>query len=51
MAVESTGISQASTKDSKATAFFTVDGRRNTQMQRGLNIVRMSDGSIKKVIY
>ena len=51
MAVESTGISQASTKDSKATAFFTVDGRRNTQMQRGLNIVRMSDGSIKKIIY
>lgn len=51
MAVESTGISQASTKDSQATAFFTVDGRRNTQMQRGLNIVRMSDGSIKKVIY
>ena len=51
MAVSATGISQASTKDSKATAFFTVDGRRNTQMQRGLNIVRMSDGSIKKVIY
>ena len=51
MAVSATGISQVSTKDSKATAFFTVDGRRNTQMQRGLNIVRMSDGSIKKVIY
>ena len=51
MAVSATGISQASTKDSKATAFFTVDGRQHAQMQRGLNIVRMSDGSIKKLIY
>ena len=34
-----------------STRFFTLDGRRNSQMQRGLNIVRMSDGSIKKIIY
>ena len=35
----------------KPIAFFTVDGRGHTQMQRGLNIVRVQDGSIKKIIY
>ncbi|MBP5764021.1 MAG: hypothetical protein J6W47_02825, partial [Bacteroidales bacterium] len=31
-------------------AVFTVDGRKSSGMQRGLNIVRMSDGSIRKTI-
>ena len=35
----------------KPTAFFTPDGRSHNQMQRGLNIVRQSDGTIKKIIY
>ena len=51
MAVSATGISQVSTDSSTTTAFFTVDGRQHTQMQRGLNIVRMADGNIKKIIY
>ena len=51
MAVSATGISQVSTDSTTTTAFFTVDGRQHAQMQRGLNIIRMSDGSIKKVIY
>jgi len=51
MAVSATGISQVSTDSTTTTVFFTVDGRQHTQMQRGLNIVRMSDGSIKKLIY
>jgi hypothetical protein len=51
MAVTATGISQVSTDSTMSTAFFTVDGRQHAQMQRGLNIVRMSDGSIKKLIY
>ncbi|MBR6087853.1 MAG: hypothetical protein IKP84_08230 [Prevotella sp.] len=51
MAVSATGISQVSTDSTTTTAFFTVDGRQHAQMQRGLNIVRMSDGSIKKLIY
>jgi hypothetical protein len=51
MAVTATGISQVSTDSTMTTAFFTVDGRQHAQMQRGLNIIRMSDGSIKKVIY
>ena len=51
MAVTATGISQVSTDSTMTTVFFTVDGRQHAQMQRGLNIVRMSDGSIKKLIY
>ena len=53
MAVEAgtNGISQVSAVSGKATVFFTPDGRQHAQMQRGLNIIRMSDGSIKKVIY
>ena len=31
-------------------AVYTLDGKRVQQMQRGLNIVRMSDGSMRKVI-
>ena len=33
-----------------ATARYTVDGRRISQPQRGLNIIRMSDGTTKKVL-
>ena len=51
MAVSATGISQVSTDSTTTTVFFTVDGRQHTQMQRGLNIVRMADGNIKKIIY
>lgn len=30
-------------------AFYTIDGRRITRPQRGLNLIRMSDGSLRKV--
>jgi hypothetical protein len=30
-------------------AYYTPDGRRHVTQQRGLNIVRMSDGTTKKV--
>ena len=29
---------------------FTLDGRRSNQMQKGVNLVRMSDGSVRKVL-
>ena len=51
MAVDATGISRVSAEDSHATTFFTIDGRQHSQAQRGLNIVRMADGNIKKIIY
>lgn len=51
MAVDATGISQISAEDSHATTFFTIDGRQHAQKQRGLNIVRSTDGTIRKIIY
>ena len=33
-----------------ADAIYTIDGKRLSQLQRGLNIVRMSDGSVRKII-
>ena len=36
--------------DVRETGRYSLDGRQMTAPQRGLNIVRMSDGSIKKVI-
>jgi len=32
------------------TAIFTIDGRQASRLQRGLNIVRQTDGSVKKVL-
>ena len=47
-----TGISHKPTIDSlQPTAFFTVDGCQHQTLHRGLNIVRMSNGSIKKFIH
>ena len=31
--------------------FFSIDGKQLTQPQRGLNIVRKSDGTVKKHIF
>ena len=53
MAVDAsvTGIKEVKEAKEVKSAFFTVDGRSHTQMQRGLNIVRMQDGSIRKMIH
>ena len=53
MAVDAsaTGIKEVKEGKEVRDAFFTVDGRSHTQMQRGLNIVRMQDGCIKKMIH
>ena len=32
------------------TAIFTIDGRQASRLQRGMNIVRQADGSVKKVL-
>jgi hypothetical protein len=31
-------------------AIYTIDGKRLQQTQQGLNIIRMSDGTIRKVM-
>lgn len=46
-----TGIDNINANSSaKAEAIFSVNGVRNAQLIKGLNIVKMSDGSIKKVM-
>ena len=52
MAVDAaTGICQLPTANSQQPiAFFTLDGREQPSLRRGMNIVRMSDGTTKKII-
>ena len=42
--------STATATDSQEVARYTIDGRRISKPQHGLNIVRYSDGSVKKVV-
>lgn len=42
--------SVAKTANAKTTAIYSVDGKQLSRMQQGLNIVKMSDGTVKKVI-
>lgn len=41
---------QVSTGSAKAEAIYSVDGQRLSQLRHGLNIVRMTDGSTRKVL-
>lgn len=46
-----TGIDNINaTSSAKAEAIFSVNGVHNAQLNKGLNIVKMSDGSIKKIM-
>lgn len=46
-----TGIDNINANSSaKAEAIYSVNGVRNTQLNKGLNIVKMSDGSVKKIM-
>lgn len=47
----STGIDNINaTSSAKAEAIFSVNGVRNAQLNKGVNIVKMSDGSVKKIM-
>ena len=45
-----TGIDQIMSNGNCGAMIFTIDGKRVDKPQRGLNIVRMSDGTVKKVM-
>ena len=46
-----TGIDNINaTSSAKAESIFSVNGVRNAQLNKGLNIVKMSDGSVKKIM-
>jgi hypothetical protein len=44
--IESTGAAQQPTIVER----YTIDGKRINQPQRGLNLIKMSDGTVKKVV-
>lgn len=46
-----TGINEiGSTTDAKVSEIYGVNGARKSQLSKGLNIVKMSDGTVKKVL-
>ena len=48
---QATGITDTQTSaDVREIARFTIDGKRINQPQRGINIVKYSDGTVKKVV-
>ena len=52
MAVDAstTGINTINNSHVTGNRFFTLDGREQPSLRRGLNIVRMADGTTKKII-
>ncbi len=42
--------SVASAEGNKIESIYTVDGRKTAKMQRGVNIVKMADGTVKKIL-
>ena len=47
---EATGIDGVDTEGAEVVGRYTLDGKMLDAPQRGINIIRMSDGSIRKVI-
>ena len=48
---ESTGVATATTEaNANIQAIYSTDGRRLNELQRGLNIVRMSNGTTQKIL-
>lgn len=48
---ETTGITLTTTASEGKAEYCTIDGRRYDAPQQGVNIVRMSDGTVRKVIF
>ena len=47
---ENTAINEIRSNDSTKTVYYSLDGRRLKSPQKGINIIRQSDGTTKKVI-
>lgn len=47
---ETTGITEAAQTDAEADAIYNAGGVRQQQLRKGVNVVRMSDGTVKKVL-
>ena len=47
---QETGIKGVNSNVTRAVQYYSIDGKRRTSIQRGLNIIKMSDGTTKKVV-
>ena len=47
---QTTGIKEVNSDVTKAVRYYSIDGKRISTLQRGLNIIRTSDGKTKKVV-
>ena len=47
---QTTGIKEVNSNVTKAVQYYSIDGKRIATPQRGLNIIRTSDGKMKKVV-
>ena len=48
--IQTTGIKEVGRDATKAVRYYSIDGKRIATPQRGLNIIRTSDGKMKKVV-
>lgn len=48
---EATSVKTLNTNESEAVSHYSIDGRKLSNSQKGINIIRMSDGTVKKVLY
>lgn len=49
--IPETGINDISSKQDSKAAIYSLDGRQQNTLKHGVNIVRMSDGKTKKVLF
>jgi hypothetical protein len=47
---QTTGIKEVNNDATKAVRYYSIDGKRISTPQRGLNIIRTSEGKIKKIV-
>lgn len=45
-----TGISSVGSDDNTPVALYSLDGRKVSTVEKGINIIRMSDGTVKKIL-
>ncbi|MBR4129562.1 MAG: thioredoxin family protein [Bacteroidaceae bacterium] len=50
IAEDATGIGDVSSKDDMPVARYSLDGRKLLTPEKGINIVRMNDGTVKKIL-
>jgi len=47
---ETTSVAMAKTRSRSTRSIHSIDGKRTDSANKGLNIIRMSDGTVKKVM-